>query len=41
MIDIVTSTIKEENDKIKDALFELLKVGEIYEPKKGILKILD
>lgn len=41
MMDIVTSTIKEENDKIKDALFELLKVGEIYEPKKGILKILD
>ena len=41
MMDIVTSTIKEENEKIKDALFELLKVGEIYEPKKGILKILD
>ena len=41
MMDIVTSTIKEENEKIKNALFELLKVGEIYEPKKGILKILD
>jgi len=41
IMDQIMNSLDVSSDEVKDSLYELLKVGEIYEPKKGILKILD
>jgi len=41
IMDQIMTSVGGSSEEVKDALYELLKVGEIYEPKKGILKILD
>ena len=41
IMDQIMTSLDVSSEEVKDSLYELLKVGEIYEPKKGILKILD
>ena len=41
MMEIILSKSGLSDEAAKDVLFALLKSGEIFEPKKGILKILD
>ena len=41
MMETVLSKSGLPDDSAKDVLFALLKSGEIFEPKKGVLKILD
>jgi len=41
IMDQIMNSLDVSSEEVKDSLYELLKVGEIYEPKKGILKILD
>ena len=41
IMDQIMTSLDISSEEVKNSLYELLKVGEIYEPKKGILKILD
>ena len=41
IMDQIMNSLDISSEEVKNSLYELLKVGEIYEPKKGILKILD
>ena len=41
MMEIILSKSGLSDEAAKDVLFALLKSGEIFEPKKGVLKILD
>ena len=41
LMEVVISKSGLSEDAAKDVLFSLLKSGEVFEPKKGILKILD